>query len=288
MPKALADAPRLPAVSLCNLITAGLLVPGADVLSVSYKGSTHHASLTPGGAIEWNGRAYSSASAFSIAVKRLATPDKQGDDGWKSVFYRERPLDELRQEFRGKLNLGSVPRQPPRTRRAKRAAPEPEEDERESEWDETAVGPSSAAIFPGTSVPGRGGETVVSANSHVSMSTTDGAHPRWAETSAGSRAANFGAEQMGVSGSVGVSGAPISNANPSQEMASGVFSQFAGGALLAPQIALLQSRSLPSNGLQTPGTIAFAASPGTGSTLSLASMGSWPVQDLPPGFCPRR
>ena len=30
---------------------------------------------------------YGTATAFSIHCKRLQTPNKQGDDGWKSVFY---------------------------------------------------------------------------------------------------------------------------------------------------------------------------------------------------------
>lgn len=83
-------------VSLSDLIAGGLLVPGLEALSVAYKGSTHTAELRPDGTIVHEGRAFGSASAFSIHVKRLITPDKQGDDGWKSVLYQGKPLDVYR------------------------------------------------------------------------------------------------------------------------------------------------------------------------------------------------
>ena len=83
-------------VSLADLIHAGLLTPGEGVLSVAYKGSTHRASLLADGTIRHDGKVYNSASAFSIHVKRLITPDKQGDDGWKSVLYAGKPLDSYR------------------------------------------------------------------------------------------------------------------------------------------------------------------------------------------------
>lgn len=85
-------------VSLADLIHAGLLTPGDGVLSVAYKGSTHRASLLADGTIRHDGKVYNSASAFSIHVKRLITPDKQGDDGWKSVLYAGKPLDTYRCE----------------------------------------------------------------------------------------------------------------------------------------------------------------------------------------------
>lgn len=77
-------------------MSAGLLTPGPDALSVLYKGSTHSAALLADGTIRYDGKAYGSASAFSIHVKRLITPDKQGDDGWKSVLYQGKPLDVYR------------------------------------------------------------------------------------------------------------------------------------------------------------------------------------------------
>lgn len=83
-------------VSLADLIGVGLLQPGPDVLSVVYKSSTYSAELLPDGTIRYDGKMYNSASAFSIFVKRLITPDKQGDDGWKSVVYAGKPLDAYR------------------------------------------------------------------------------------------------------------------------------------------------------------------------------------------------
>ncbi|RMZ52128.1 hypothetical protein APUTEX25_001518, partial [Auxenochlorella protothecoides] len=87
------SASRAWPVSLADLVSAGLLTPGPDALSVLYKGSTHSAALLADGTIRYDGKAYGSASAFSIHVKRLITPDKQGDDGWKSVLYQGKPLD---------------------------------------------------------------------------------------------------------------------------------------------------------------------------------------------------
>ena len=39
------------------------------------------------------GAKYSTATAFSIHCKRLQTPNKQGDDGWKSVMYAGARVD---------------------------------------------------------------------------------------------------------------------------------------------------------------------------------------------------
>ena len=38
---------------------------------------------------------YNTATAFSIHCKRLQTPNKQGDDGWKSVMYAGDPCFEF-------------------------------------------------------------------------------------------------------------------------------------------------------------------------------------------------
>ncbi len=43
---------------------------------------------------------FNSPSAFSVHVKRLQTPNKQGDDGWKSVFVGGMALDEYRKRYR--------------------------------------------------------------------------------------------------------------------------------------------------------------------------------------------
>jgi hypothetical protein len=40
-----------------------------------------------------------SATAFSIHCKRQLTPNKQGDDGWKSVQYEGQPLEYFRRTY---------------------------------------------------------------------------------------------------------------------------------------------------------------------------------------------
>ena len=47
------------------------------------------------------GEKFSSATAFSIHCKRQQTPNKQGDDGWKSVLYEGQPLDTFRRRLPG-------------------------------------------------------------------------------------------------------------------------------------------------------------------------------------------
>ena len=42
------------------------------------------------------GQKFTSATAFSIHCKRQQTPNKQGDDGWKSVLYEGQPLESFR------------------------------------------------------------------------------------------------------------------------------------------------------------------------------------------------
>lgn len=84
------------AASLTDLINSGLLAPGENKVHISYKGNNVSATLTPDGAIEFQGRRYQSATAFSIFFKRTITPSKLGDDGWKSVLYEGRPLEHYR------------------------------------------------------------------------------------------------------------------------------------------------------------------------------------------------
>lgn len=43
-----------------------------------------------------------SATAFSIHCKRQQTPNKQGDDGWKSVLYEGLALDTFRRRLLSK------------------------------------------------------------------------------------------------------------------------------------------------------------------------------------------
>jgi len=56
------------------------------------------------GTIEYQGKRYNSATAFSIHYKRQITPSKQGDDGWKSVAYDGRPLEHYRKIYLQQLS----------------------------------------------------------------------------------------------------------------------------------------------------------------------------------------
>lgn len=51
------------------------------------------------------GRRFHAASAFSVHVKRLLTPNKRGDDGWKSVHVDGRSLEEWRTVYFEKNSL---------------------------------------------------------------------------------------------------------------------------------------------------------------------------------------
>ena len=122
--------------SLADLVVHAILVPGRDKLTCTYKGTMYVASLCEDGSIDFEGepaawpsalsadrrrhfvgshrarlhtaqpstwrptgcagRRYHSPTAWSIYVKRLITPDKQGDDGWKSVLYDGRALEHFR------------------------------------------------------------------------------------------------------------------------------------------------------------------------------------------------
>ena len=83
-------------VSLADLVDAGVLIAGRGKITCAYKGQTVAATLTEDGCIEYQGKKYQSATAFSIFFKRTITPSKQGDDGWKSVLYDGKPLEHYR------------------------------------------------------------------------------------------------------------------------------------------------------------------------------------------------
>lgn len=53
------------------------------------------------------GLKFSSATAFSMHCKRLQTPNKQGDDGWKSVLYEGTPLDVFRKKYEANRHAGT-------------------------------------------------------------------------------------------------------------------------------------------------------------------------------------
>jgi proteasome lid subunit RPN8/RPN11 len=98
-------------ITLAHLIDDGIIEPGDDVLSVEYKGATHIAALLPDGRISCriadNELTFESPSAFSIYLKRLVNPTRKADDGWKTVKYRGRLLEQYKAELaRKRLGLG--------------------------------------------------------------------------------------------------------------------------------------------------------------------------------------
>lgn len=90
--------------SLKDLVEAGVLIPGKNKITCAYKGMTAVATLMEDGTIEYQGKRYNSATAFSIHYKRQITPSKQGDDGWKSVAYDGRPLEHYRKIYLQQLS----------------------------------------------------------------------------------------------------------------------------------------------------------------------------------------
>jgi len=94
-------APKRPAgvVTLKALIQEGLLAPAEDALTMEYKGTITHASLTADGRIFWEGMHFDSPSAFSIYLKRLVNPNRKADDGWKTVKYAGKYLEAYKVEL---------------------------------------------------------------------------------------------------------------------------------------------------------------------------------------------
>ncbi|KAK9809210.1 hypothetical protein WJX72_011487 [[Myrmecia] bisecta] len=90
-------------LSLKLLIDEGILWPGENVLSVEYKATMTYASLTEEGKIlcKINGEpmSFDSPSAFSIYLKRLVNPSRKADDGWKTVKFAGKFLEQYKLEL---------------------------------------------------------------------------------------------------------------------------------------------------------------------------------------------
>ena len=96
-----ASAPR--GVSLLDLINDGCISPGPGVLKVVYKDEHYVADLTEDGIIRFEGEEWESPSSWSIFVKRKTNPGKKADDGWKSVFYQETRIENIKHEYLKKM-----------------------------------------------------------------------------------------------------------------------------------------------------------------------------------------
>lgn len=130
-------------VTVQDLVLAGLLLPGRNKMSVQYKGTSYVANLSQEGQIVYQGHNFQSATAFSMYCKRLQTPNKQGDDGWKSVLYENQPLDLFRhsyQELHGDEPFSASPAQQRAAEHRQPEAEVPEEAEAMEEEEELADG----------------------------------------------------------------------------------------------------------------------------------------------------
>ncbi|KAL3138449.1 hypothetical protein ABBQ32_006240 [Trebouxia sp. C0010 RCD-2024] len=96
--KAKGGKPRA-SVTLKELVDFGVILPGRNKISVQYKGINYLANLGKDGVIMYQGKKFGSATAFSIYCKRMQTPNKQGDDGWKSTLYDGQPLENYRRKY---------------------------------------------------------------------------------------------------------------------------------------------------------------------------------------------
>ncbi|KAL3143115.1 hypothetical protein ABBQ38_003388 [Trebouxia sp. C0009 RCD-2024] len=96
--KAKGGKPRA-SVTLKELVDFGVILPGRNRISVQYKGINYLANLGKDGVIMYQGKKFGSATAFSIHCKRMQTPNKQGDDGWKSTLYDGQPLENYRRKY---------------------------------------------------------------------------------------------------------------------------------------------------------------------------------------------
>jgi hypothetical protein len=99
-------------ITLKLLIDEGILEPGVDILTMEYKGTNQTATLDADGRIvtELRGKqlVFESPSAFSIYFKRLLNPTRKADDGWKTVKYQGRLLEQFKGELARK-HLGDLP-----------------------------------------------------------------------------------------------------------------------------------------------------------------------------------
>ena len=89
-------AARRPGVTLKRLVDEGVLVPGEGVFRCEYKGMVSVGELTEDGRISWEGLMFDSPSAWSIHLKRLVTPNRKADDGWKTIKYEGKFLEHFK------------------------------------------------------------------------------------------------------------------------------------------------------------------------------------------------
>ena len=91
--------------TLKTLLDAGVIKPGAGVITLLYKNLTIIANLLDDGTIEWGGQFFTSLSSFSLRCKRSITHRRTGaeniesDNGWTCVRYNGELLSDIRSRF---------------------------------------------------------------------------------------------------------------------------------------------------------------------------------------------
>ncbi|KAJ9526099.1 hypothetical protein QJQ45_009536 [Haematococcus lacustris] len=84
------------AVSIKDVIDAGLVKPGPSIVSLAHKDTTYFASLLPSGDIDYEGKTFDSAPAFALHVKRILAPKLSAAEGYRSVHLSGVSLEDLR------------------------------------------------------------------------------------------------------------------------------------------------------------------------------------------------
>ena len=95
---------------LKELMDKGLMEPGAAVLSLKYHGKEFLADLDRDGYIRYKNASFDSVSSWSVMIKKTINPKLRGDNGWASVYYKDKPLSFYREKVE---NASSKPSAPP-------------------------------------------------------------------------------------------------------------------------------------------------------------------------------
>ena len=72
-----------------------------------YKGENYAASLDEDGTVRFRGHTFDSVSAYSLFAKRISTPGRQADDGWKCVYQGNTLLADIKDQYAGKAGSGA-------------------------------------------------------------------------------------------------------------------------------------------------------------------------------------
>lgn len=74
-------------ISLKDLVDAGVLAPGAGVLSVQYRQEQWWGDLLASGEIEAGGQRFSKPTTFTAAMMQTVNPALKSKNGWEAIYY---------------------------------------------------------------------------------------------------------------------------------------------------------------------------------------------------------